>query len=196
MNLYPNHKDFVQHLRHHEPFFFWIRENRSKLGDTIINIGLDNNVGHAPSWPWINWMLDDLQFKHVYILEIYGPNAAFHKDFFSKDSRVTVIEGDARKASTYGIEADTSFWWHGPEHIPLADLPLAFSELDKIVKKAHLWSCPWGNYYGVGDGRFDGDQHHFYPENEHFGNLGFKILNTGGPKNTGHANINSILIKE
>jgi len=198
VSLYPSHSGFKRHLDpHHIKFFELIRDNRDKLGSTILNIGLDNNDGGVPSWPWVEWMLNELKFDKVVVLEYHKPNVEFHRKHFEKEPRVKIIHGDVRRAASFVTdEIDTVFWWHGPEHIPLEDLPQSYDQLSLLANKAQFWACPWGNYYGVAKGRFTGDEHHYFPQNEHFESLGLTVFNTGGAINTGHANIVAYEIKE
>jgi hypothetical protein len=131
-----------------------------------------------------------LNFKKAIVLEYHPPNYESALERFKGNTNVKVVWGDVRSASTFVDEnADCSFWWHGPEHIPLEDLPKALKELKTLSNKAVLWACPWGSYYGVGEGEYLGDGHHYYPENNHFTDLGMKVINTGADKNDGNANI-------
>ena len=165
----------------------FFNKNRDRMGTSIINIGLS---GDECSLSWVNFFLDVLKFKKITIVEFHKPNYVQVCDRFEGDKRVKVFHGDVRKIDTF-IESnsDACFWWHGPEHIPLADLPLAYAKLKEKTNKAMLWACPWGNYYNCGEGMYLGDGHHFYPENNHFLDLGMDVMNTGGPKDTGNANI-------
>jgi hypothetical protein len=161
--------------------------NRNKMGDTILNIGIS---GDECSHSWIHFFLDVLNFKKITIVEYHKPNFDFVYGKFKDDPRVSLLHGDVRELDTFlENNSDCSFWWHGPEHIPLGDLPKALSQLKGKTKKSILWACPWGNYYANGAGAYLGDGHHFYPENHHFSDLGMDVMNTGGPKDTGNANI-------
>lgn len=183
---------------HHAEFFrFWIK-NRDKMGKTILNIGLDNNP-NFPSWPWCDWFIDKMKYEEVCVLELVKENVDFLQEHFKHSKNVQVIQGDVCEATKYiKKNYDTIFWWHGPEHIPLEKLPIAYKELKSITNNCMLFNCPWGKYYGLHSGRHIGDPHHFYPENEHFTNLGMQVFNDGGAYSTGFANINAyeFIIKE
>tara|TARA_Y100000310_G_C20555452_1_gene750271 strand:- start:51 stop:704 length:654 start_codon:yes stop_codon:yes gene_type:complete len=169
----------------------FITLNRDNLGETILNVGMSNDdCSHS----WANFFLNVLGFKKLVVLEYHEPNYDAIVEKFKENENVKVIHGDVRAASTLIDEnVDCSFWWHGPEHIPLEDLPKALQELDTISNKAILWACPWGSYYPALDrgwkGYYEGDAHHYYPENNHFTDLGMNVVNTGGNKNTGNANV-------
>ena len=171
----------------------FLSDNREGLGDSILNIGLSND---ACSHSWVSFFLDVLLFKTVTILEFHKPNYDAIVEKYKDNEKVKVVWGDVRQASEFIEESsDCCFWWHGPEHIPLDDLPKALEELKSLSEKAILWACPWGSYYGVGPGLYLGDGHHYYPENEHFSSLGMNVFNTGGDHNTGNANIVAYIIK-
>jgi hypothetical protein len=180
----------------HEEWFNFFIENRSKMGDTLLNVGLSISTVNAGEG-WIKWFTEELTpvFKKVYILELYKPYADYFKHLYRNSENIEVIEGDVRCASRYLSSIDTSFWFHGPEHIPVKDLDLAFEEINKITNKAIFWMCPWGNYYGLYCGQNEPDNHCYYPEDENFTKFGFTIMHSGGEKNTGSANINAYIFK-
>jgi len=169
-------------------FFNFFLKNKQKLGKSILNIGLDAHPdGH--SGIWIDWFLK-IGFEQICALEYHNPNVVFFENLYRDNPKFSIIHGDVRLASMFiDKKFDISFWWHGPEHIPKSDLKQAFSELERLTNNAIISVCPWGNYYCINNGRYPGDEHHYYPENEDFLDVGLNVFNEGGPKNTGNANI-------
>lgn len=180
----------------HKPMFDFIDNNREKFGKTLLNVGLSKSaVDAGPGW--VDYFTKDMNkpFDSLYILELNIDNANFFSERFKNNSSVIVIHGDSRTASKHIKNVDSVFWFHGPEHIKREELPLAFTELNSVTSKGMLWVCPWGNYYRLNIGDYEEDNHWYYPENEDFTSLGFKVFNDGGIKNTGNANINAYLFK-
>jgi hypothetical protein len=198
MNNYgPSAPYFVKVNEAHSNWFKFFYENRYKMGDTILNVGLSISAVKAGEG-WVDWFLNELipPFKKLYILELYKPYADYFSELYANNNKIEIIHGDVREASKYiKNNVDTTFWFHGPEHIPKEDLPKAFIETNKITNKAIFWMGPWGHYYGLYCGENEPDNHHYYPEDEDFTQLGFDIIHSGGEKHTGSANINAYIFK-
>lgn len=83
------------------------------------------------------------------VLEIWGPNV---KDIlrFNKRKKYfrTVIKGDVRKIDKYinGADYDVVAWWHGPEHIPLEDIPATLKKLEALAKHLVVVAMPYGGH--------------------------------------------------
>lgn len=77
----------------------------------------------------------------VTILEIWEPNC----DFYRQQPTITnVIQGDVRDVARLGLpHYDLVMWWHGPEHIPQADLPTTLAALEALTDLIVL-GCPYG----------------------------------------------------
>ena len=77
----------------------------------------------------------------VTILEIWEPNVEFYRQ---QPSVAQVIQGDVRDVATLDLpHYDLAMWWHGPEHIPAADLPATLRALEEHADLVVL-GCPFG----------------------------------------------------
>ena len=79
----------------------------------------------------------------ITVLEIWLDNAWL----ITADARVDhVIEGDVRDIASMDLpHYDIAFWWHGPEHLPQAEVPVILGELEKIAGLVIL-GCPNGPF--------------------------------------------------
>jgi hypothetical protein len=112
----------------------------------------------------------------ITLLEAWPANAAHYRD----DPRVAnVIEGDVRTAPLPGQGFDYVFWWHGPEHIPAAELPTTLARLESAARKGVILGCPWGVYP---QGEYGGNPYEphvntIYPEQ--LQDLGYETFTAG-----------------
>ena len=75
----------------------------------------------------------------VTILEIWPDNAALYRA-----RGFDVVLADVRQAAALELpHYDVAFWWHGPEHVTLAELPVALAALETLADLVVL-ACPWG----------------------------------------------------
>lgn len=75
----------------------------------------------------------------VTILEIWPDNVAHYRA-----RGFTVVQGDVRQVGTLNLPRyDVAFWWHGPEHVALSDLPATLAALEELADLVVL-ACPWG----------------------------------------------------
>lgn len=78
----------------------------------------------------------------VSVLEIFPPNVQFLKSVSWLEE---VIQGDVRMFET-DKKYDVVFWWHGPEHIHIEELPVTLNKLKEITERVIVIGCPWGIY--------------------------------------------------
>lgn len=121
---------------------------------------------------------------HLTLLEIWKENA----DYYRRQGPFEhVMDGDIRTFET-DERFDVSVWWHGPEHLPAADLPGAVARLEAVTGELVVLCCPWGVFV---QGPVYGNPHEehqasLYPA--HFTNLGYEVAVTGVPDGV-HSNI-------
>jgi hypothetical protein len=77
----------------------------------------------------------------VTILEIWRPNVEFYQ---AQPSVAYVVQGDVRQVDKLNLpHYDLCMWFHGPEHIPYADLPATLTALEALADLVVL-ACPYG----------------------------------------------------
>lgn len=139
----------VLKAEYHQKLIDFIVNNRDKMGDTLVNIGLDYDV---PSANWLSVYLDDLGFKKVYVIEAFPKNARLIYTGTGHDDRVKVHCADICDAveddSAWDQVYDTCFWGNGPEHVAPEKLKVMFPKLFARISKLFLGWCPYGDYYG------------------------------------------------
>jgi len=69
-----------------------------------------------------------------------------------------VILGDVRACPIifHDRQFDIAFWWHGPEHVPAAQLPLTLRAIESITKGVVVTCGPFGSFP---QGDIDGNQY-------------------------------------
>jgi hypothetical protein len=90
---------------------------------------------------------------------------------------------------------DVVVWWHGPEHMPKADLPAVLENLFKMTGQVLILGCPWGQTEQGGLGGNPNEVHVSSLTVSYFETLGFKT-STLGRENRGGSNILSWKRKE
>jgi len=79
--------------------------------------------------------------RETTLLEIWPANCVYFREF-----GLQVVCGDVREAATLSLPLqvyDLAFWWHGPEHVPPADLARALAALEARARLVVV-GCPWG----------------------------------------------------
>ena len=129
---------------------------------------------------------------HVTILEIYAPNVKALQEHKRKGKQFhNVIEGDVRKVKDIfdENEFDHVIWWHGPEHIPVAELQDTLKGLEYITKKSVNTACPWGiSRQGASYGnKYETHQQPMQPK--HFMDCGYNVWTEGRENGKMHSNL-------
>ena len=117
--------------------------------------------------------------KHIDVLEIWPENVKFLKTvpYFQN-----VFLGDVRKIDlVITNKYDLVFWWHGPEHIDVKELPETLSKIEKITNKVILLGCPWGVYEQGAEYNNPHEEHKCHLYLDFFEKLGF-LTSTVGQK--------------
>ena len=79
----------------------------------------------------------------LHLLEIDATNLKHHGNNGNTDLFETYWLQDVRNIDFPHGLLDAVFWWHGPEHIPQADLPATLSKLEAAAPLVVL-GCPHG----------------------------------------------------
>ena len=111
-------------------------------------------------------LVDELKAAgaEVHLLEAWDENVAYYRE---RDSTkfASVTQGDVRDLPGKMGTFDAVVWWHGPEHLPPEEWPVAVRVLESIAPLVIL-GCPWGTWeQGEEDGNpFEVHQSSIYPE--------------------------------
>lgn len=125
--------------------------------------------------------------RQVTILEIWPAYA----DHFRVRRDLAVVCGDVRDVEGLGLPHgvyDAAFWWHGPEHVPRADLERAVAGLEARARLVVI-GAPWGR---SPQGPVDGNDHQrhvatLWPGD--FTALGYRVSTYGRPGGGSRSNI-------
>lgn len=152
-----------------------IRPGRMQICDLFMEKGYEIDV--VEIWPKNFLYLESLQAeKHPF------------RNLFCSDIKLFAAAG-------YSWDYDVVVWWHGPEHMPKADLPTVLDGLFKMTKQALILACPWGEVAQGAAGGNPNEVHISYLTPGYFEALGFKT-STLGSQNRGGSNILSWKRKE
>jgi len=110
--------------------------------------------------------------REVHVLEAHPPNAAALRAD-PHHPVAGIVCGDVRKnfeLCWHLAPFDLIVWWHGPEHVPKADLPRLLAPsgaegLGWLCRGAILCGSPWGRYEqgAVGGNAYERHQSALYP---------------------------------
>jgi len=78
----------------------------------------------------------------ITVIEAFKPNTEFLKANCPWIDEV--ILGDVRTVEI-PQKYDVVMWWHGPEHVPLADIRPTIEKLEAVTQIVTVTGCPWGN---------------------------------------------------
>jgi len=114
------------------------------------------------------------------ILEIWEPHVKHYHEA-NKELKIfdSIYHGDVRNVDKAipGKKYDVVFWFHGPEHLRLFELPDVWDKLKKMTKKLFVMACPFGMSKSPARGGNIYNEHYcgLYPR--HFKMQGFKPVN-------------------
>jgi len=100
----------------------------------------------------------------VHLLEAWDQNVTYYRKK-DKTKFASIAQGDVRDLPGEMGLFDAVVWWHGPEHLPADEWPIAVRVLESMAPLVIL-GCPWGMWeQGEADGNpFEVHQSSIYPE--------------------------------
>ncbi len=159
----------------------WFFNNKNKLkGGIFLNIGITPKNGIQ----WLNFFIDDLNYKEAFSLEI---NLKYIYKLRIQNHPYKILNGDVRTIEQYipNKSVDIIGWFQGPEHIRSTELKETFNKLSKAAKLGFICTTPYGSYYNKAKGHYI-----LNPIPEFFVNLNIDLkIFTWGIKDTKEAGI-------
>lgn len=130
-----------------------------------------------------SWLDELIEAGHtVSILEVWEPNVIeMHGLYDIPITLGSVLEID----EIYINPFDYIFWWHGPEHLNIDEIPAILPVLEERTRRLIALACPYGLYpQGAHEGNpYEEHKTTLYPE--FFAQRGYEVKTDGLPDEPG-----------
>lgn len=118
------------------------------------------------------------------ILEVWEPNAQHYRE-----RGYRVVTGDVGHLASLGLPTfDLAFWFHGPEHLSLGDVPAALSALERQARLV-IVGAPWGEYPLADTFGNPYNEHRCALQPSDFETLGYRVDTLGKRGQLAYSNI-------
>jgi hypothetical protein len=166
-------KNVPDFLEYKTVLYVGVRPGRMQLLDLFLEAGYEADV--VEIWPRNYAYIQELQNDRF-----RGKEKALFKNIYCQDIKAFA----AIEKGPY----DVVVWWHGPEHMPKADLPAVLENLFRMTEQVLILGCPWGATAQGALGGNPSEAHVSCFTTNYFEALGFKT-STLGRENKGGSNI-------